>query len=316
MNNARRVNPAPALYAAAVAVLAYGVTVGLTSSWGRELALTDIPKVTGLVAIVSASVALAIASSNFKSALSIVAIGCTVIAIDVAVATGVSAMNFPSITSDNSSIGTLTIYGVVSCVFIVIAGLTGTVGIALCREHFGNVRSYLILLSVIALNVIVLVFSSAIRGIHPDVDIEFTAGQIQSIPINNGMLFGVGYDISDAALFLCGTTAILTFISVIILTGIIILKRRYNNATSNRIIISMTAITIIASIVTVLFAGVSIFIAIADFNAYHYSSSGRDLDVASALVAGIVALLGCTVVTGLAGAVAWWFQSLRGRRQD
>ncbi len=113
MDSARRVNSAPALYAAAVAILAYGVAFAATFNLGvGDSPADDVAMIVALVSIVSASVAVAVSSKDFRPIWAIIAIGGTVIALDVSLAIGVAALNFPSNDSDNIGAGAITAAGV------------------------------------------------------------------------------------------------------------------------------------------------------------------------------------------------------------
>ena len=321
MDNERRVNPAPAVYAAAVAVLAYGVAVATLSNLGGEdegaIAFTAMS--VGLLAVMSSSVALAVGYSGFRPLLAVVAIGGTVIALDATLAAGVNAINFPSNESEYITIGGL-IFNVVFCALaVLVAGFVGVKALSACRRYFRNVNPYIIVLSTIAVNAMVVTFGAASSGVHPDIDFEisFSPPRMDVIPVDGGVLYGLGQDITSAAVFdaIFFTIVPVMFISAIGAIGTIALRRRYFNCrTYGGIVVAATGMAVITSIIAVLVTAVGVIGGIADAKVHH-ASWGRDLDADSAVVAGIVAFSGCTVVAGLAGAVGWWFQSLRERRQ-
>lgn len=322
MDSARRVNPAPAVYAAAVAVLACGVAGATLSNLSGESegAIAFSAMLVSLVAVVSSSVALAVGYSDFRPLLAVVAIGGTVIALDAALAAGVNAINFPSNDSEYTTIGGLIFNAVFCALAVVVAGFVGVKALSACRRYFGNVNPYIIVLSTIAVNAAVVTFGAVSSGVHPDIDFEisFSPPGMDVIPVDGGMFYGLGQDITSAAVFdaIFFTVVPVMFISAIGVIGTIALRRRYFNCkTYSGIVVAATGIAMITSIIAVLVTTVGVIGGIADAKVHH-ASWGRDLDAASAMVAGIVAFLGCAVVAGLGGVVGWWFESLRARRQN
>jgi hypothetical protein len=315
MDSAQRVNSAPALYAAAVAILAYGVAFAATFNLGGDSPAGNVAMIVSLVSIVSATVAVAVGSKDFRPIWAIIAIGGTVIALDVSLAIGVAALNFPSNNSDNIGAGAITAAGIGFVILTAVAGLVGVGALATCRRYFANTNPYLVSMLVIVVNAIVVSISSAFSGLSPDVEFRIS-DRIYPVTVDGGVLYGLGDDIGNAV----GFTAILfTLFPVAFIAGVTfisataLLRRHDNEGIARAVSVTAIGISVVATVIAVLAATISVVDSVGDANAHH-ASWGRDLDVASAIVAGIVALLGCAVVAGLAGVVAWWFQSLRGGR--
>ena len=308
----QRVNPAPALYAAIVAVLAYGIVMSTQDWWGYQSHSWSVALGSALVSVASATVVLSgwLPRDNFRSIVAIVAIAGTVIALDVAVAAG-TAILFPSGYSDGIPVRAFVISAVGLVISTVIAGLVGVGAVNACRRCFANVNPYYIVISAIVVNAIVVSAGSSFNGLLPDQDfigLRFTY-------VDRGVFYGLGEEIAVAA----GISAILmtlfpvTFISAAAFTIAIAVRRRYSNDRIDHIVsITAIGISIFAAVVAALAAVVYVVYVVVDANAYH-ADQGRDLDVASAIVAGLVAILGCAITAGLAGVIAWWYRALRQR---
>ena len=312
MNSAQRVNPAPALYAAAVAVVAYGLVSSCFEWIGSSPPGSGIALGSALASVAAAAVALALFSRDFRPMLAIVAISGTIIALDVAIAAGAGVMNFPGSNSERIAIGHLIFFGVAFAVSAVIAGLAGLGAVAANRRCFTNTGPYYTVIWVVVINAVIVSAGSAFYGLLPDQEFKLGAGLVY---VDRSAFYGLGDDIGMVA----GVTVILltnfpvTCVSIATFASATAVLRRYSNDRINRIV-SVTAIgiSIIAAIVATLSAAIHVTYVVADANAYH-ASWGQGLDIASAVVAGVVATLGCIITAGIASVVAWRYRSLRGR---
>lgn len=311
MNGTQGVNPAPALYAAIVAVVAYGLVASNQNWLGSSAPGGGIALGSALVSVTSATVALAIVSKDFRPIVAVVAIAGTVIALDLAVAAGIGVVNFPSMNSDRIGVGSLVFYGVALAVLTIIAGLAGLGAVAVCRRCFANTGPYHIVISAIVVNAIVVSAGSAFNALL--LDQEFIG--LRLTYVDRGVFYGLGEEIAVAA----GISAIsmtifpVTFISAAAFTIAIAVQRRYSNDRIDRIgSVTAIGVSILAAVVATLAAVTYVVYVVADANAYH-ASQGRDLDVASAIVAGSVAILGCAITAVFAGVIAWWYRALRQR---
>jgi hypothetical protein len=200
MDSAQRVNSAPALYAAAVAILAYGVAFAATFNLGGDSPAGNVAMIVSLVSIVSATVAVAVGSKDFRPIWAIIAIGGTVIALDVSLAIGVAALNFPSNNSDNIGAGAITAAGIGFVILTAVAGLVGVGALATCRRYFANTNPYLVSMLVIVVNAIVVSISSAFSGLSPDVEFRIS-DRIYPVTVDGGVLYGLGDDIGNSVGF-------------------------------------------------------------------------------------------------------------------
>ena len=311
MTSPQRTNPAPALYAAAVAVVTYGLVVSSFDWIGSSPPGSGVALGSALASVASAAVALAVFSRDFRPMLAMVAISGSIIALDVAVAAGVGVMNFPGSNSERTAVGHLIFFGVAFAASTVITGLAGFGAVGACRRCFTNTAPCYMVIWVFVINAVIVSAGSAFNGLLPDQ--EFIG--LRLTYVDRGVFYGLIEDVAMAA----GITAIVLTIfpvlcvSIAIFTSATAVLRRYSN---DRIdyIVSVTAIgiSIIAAVVATLSAAIYVAYVVADANAYH-AGWGRDLDVASAVVAGVVAILGCAITAGLAGVIAWWYRTLRHR---
>ena len=311
VTSSQRVNPAPALYAAIVSVVAYGLVVSTFDWIGSSPAGSGVALGSALVSVASAAVALAMVCRDFRPVVAIVAIAGTVIALDLAVAAGIGVVNFPSMTSDRIGVGSLAFLGVALALSTIIAGLAGLGAVAVCRQCFANTDPYHIVIYAFVVNAIVVSTGSAFNELL--LDQEFIG--LRLTYVDRGVFYGLGEEIAVAAGIsaISMTTFPVAFISAAAFTIAIAVRRRYSNDRIDRIV-SVTAIglSILAAAVATLAAVIYVVYVVADTNAYH-ASQGRDLDVDSAIVAGVVATLGCAITAGLAGIIAWWYRTLRQR---
>ncbi len=317
MASAQRTNPAPALYAAAVAVLAYGVAMAAFFNIdGGTSPAQFVAMIVALVSVVSAAIGLAVVSEDSGPVLTIIAaIGGTIIALDVALDVSIVALNFPSNYSDNIDTGELIAAGV-GVVLTVIAGLALAGALATCRRYFTNTNPYFIVISVIVVNAIVVSVASAFSGLNPDADFGISDRGFYRVPVDGGVFFGLGGDIESAVItaifsiaFPVAFVAGATFISATAAW-----RRLSSERIARAISVTTIGISVFAAVIAVLVATIGVVDGVAGAEA-NEARWGLDLDVVSAVVAGLVAFLGCSVVTGLAGVVACWYQALKGRRQ-
>lgn len=310
MDGTRGVNPALALYPVTVAVLAYGLVMSTQDWFGYSSPSWGVALGSALVSVASAAVALAVASADFRPTVAIIAIAGTVIALYVAVAAGVGIL-FPSEYRDGIPVRAFVIIVVGLFVSTVIAGVAAAGAVNTCRRCFANIGPYHIVISVIVVNTIIVSSGSAFNGLLPDVGVI----GLRISYVDRGVFYGLDEEIALAA----GMTAILftifpvAFVSVATFASATAARRRYSNEEIDRTV-SITAIgvSIIAAVVAALSAAIYVAYVISDAHAHH-AGLGRDLDVASAIVAGIVAFLGCAIVAVLAGVIAWWYRALRHR---
>ena len=213
--------------------------------------------------------------------------------------------------SERIGVGLLAFYGVALVVSTIIVVLAGLGAVTVCRRYFANTGPYHIVVSAIVVNAIVVSAGSAFNALLPDQ--EYIG--LRLTYVERGVFYGLGEEIAASA----GFTAILftifpvTFVSAIAFAGATAIRRWYGDDRIDRIV-SVTAIgvSILSAVVATLAAAIYVVHVVADANAYH-ARWGQDLDAASAIVAGVVALLGCTIIVGLAGVIAWRYRALRPR---
>ena len=280
-----------------------------TQDWSHSSPSGGIALASALVSVISATVALAVASEDYRPVLAIIAIGGTVIALDVALAAGVSIV-FQSGYGEGILVRAFIIITIGFVVSTVVAGLAGVGAVTACRRCFTTIGPYHIVISVIVVNAIIVSAGSAFNGLLPDVQVIGLR-----LIVDRGVFQGIDEEIALAA----GMTAILftifpvAFVAAVAFASATAARRWYSNDGMDRIV-SVTAIgiAIIAAAISALAAAVYVAYVISDAHA-HYAGRGRDLDVASAIVAGTIAILGCAVTAVLAGVVSWWYRTLRRR---
>ena len=295
MTSPPKTNPAPALYAVTVAVLAYGLVMSTQDWFGYSSPSWGVALGSALMSVASAAVVLAVASGDYRPIVAIIAIAGTVIALDVAVAAGVGIL-FPSGYSDGIPIrDALVIIAVGLVVSAVIAGVAGVGALTVCRQCFTNSNSYYIVISAIVVNAIIVSAGASFNGFLPGGGID------EEIALAAGM---------TAILF---TIFPVSFVSTIAFASATAIRRWYSNDRLDRTVsITAIGISVMAAIVAALTAVVYIVGVVADVNA-HYADWGTDLGVAPAVKAGIIAILGCAVTAVFAGVIAWWYRALRQR---
>ena len=294
MTSSQGVNPAPAIYAVTVAILAYGLVVSTFDWIGSSPPGSGIALGSALVSVASAAVALAVASGDYRPIVAIIAIAGTVIALDVAVAAGIGIL-FPSGYSDGIPVRALAIIAVGLVVSTVIAGLAGVGAVTACRRCFANSNPYYIVASAIVVNAIIVSAGASFNGFLPgsgiDVEIAMAAGM-------TAILFTIFPVLLVSTITFASATAV---------------RRWYSNDRIGRTVsITVIGISVMAAIVAALTAVVYIVGVVADVNA-HYADWGIELGVAPAVKAGIIAILGCAVTAVFAGVIAWWYRALRQR---
>ena len=294
MASSRGVNPAPAIHAATVAVLAYGFVMSTQDWLGYSSPSWGVALGSALVSVASAAVALAVASGDFRPTVAIIAIAGTVIALDVAVAAGVGIL-FPSGYSDGIPVRALVIIAVGLVVSTVIAGVAGVGAVTACRRYFTNRNPYYIVMTAIVVNAIIVSAGASFNGFLPGGGID------EEIALAAGM---------TAILF---TIFPVSFVSTITFASATAIRRWYSNDRLDRTVsITAIGISVMTAIVAALTAVVYVVGVVADVNA-HYADWGTDLGVAPAVEAGIIAILGCAVTAGFVGVIAWWYRTLRQR---
>lgn len=321
MDSAQRVNPAPAVYAAAVAVVVAGASFGTLAVQGDE-AFTAV-FFAALLAVVAATVAVAVLFDIKTDSGTVLgfssAIGGLIVALNVGLTFGVNAIHYlvvdiPLYPWQNEA--TLWIWHVVYwtafAIGIVVAGLASVGAVTAGRRLFGDVSLILIIAGAIAMNTVIVAVAAAFSGSAPDTEYSITL--MRSAVVDNGPFYGVKDAIGEGT-FIAGmptTVAVwFGFIAIFFVAGAV---RRYDNENIDRIV-SLTAIgvAIISAAVAVIIGVASAPAAIAGANDESIRWYGRGLETEPAIVAGMVSILGCAITSGMAGIVAWWYRALRRR---
>ena len=317
MSTSQRVNPAPALYAAAAAVVAHGISFGVLDfgvgdHWlGATMAVA-------LLAVASASVAVAMDSEDYRPIVIIMAIAGTVVALDIALGAAVKVMPFLSkvvyySSNEHQSIFWGSVFPVIAFVVsTVIAGLAGIRAVTAYNRCFPNVNAYYVVMLVIVMNTIIVSAGSIFESLRPDVEV---ASLFRITYVDRGVFYRLDDDIAFASLgvAMLFTAFPVAFVSAITFASAAAIRRRYGNEEGARIV-SVTAIgmTVIAAVVVAFISAIHVIYSVSDSNAYH-AGHGQELDVESAIVAGVISILGCAITAVLAGVIAWWYRALRQR---
>ena len=301
MTNAQRTNPAPAVYAAAVAIVSFGISWGIIG-WGGSTSDTAIiiVLVAAVVAVVSASVVVAVTSEGLGAIVVFAAIGSIVIALDVALEAGVIIAI--SAVADNIRVGVFVAAGISFAVAAIVAGLA-IVGVVAARRRLGrSFNPILVIVIVTVVNTVLIAGVAAFDASHP--------GRELSVIIDRSVYSGLHDYIWMGIVISVVCTVIILFLATVILIFGHSCRSWYRDAEAERII-SVTAIgvAVIAAVVSMFITGLNIAIT----NAHYIDWYGQGLNIATAVAAGGVSIIGCAVTAGIAGIVAWWYRALRER---
>ena len=278
MTSERRTNPAPAVYAVTVAVVAFIISVFVMSSSFVDGAEFAFPVVVALIMIagVFATVAVVMASDGFGPIVFFTTVGGTVMALNVALFLSVA------LTINNSGLPIPAIVlPVFTAVAIVIAALFSVGSVAAGHRWFPSRNPVTIVIVAVGVNFFIVAVASAIFASEPD---------------GGNLFFGVGGDIwfgtGLASLF----TGEIWFVVTVVFVVAAALRNRCRNAGIDRII-STIAVggAVIIAIVTIIFAAFIIIISIAN--------TDKSFDVVSAIVAGVVSLLSGIAAAGIAAII-------------
>lgn len=321
MDSARRVNPAPAVYAAAVAVVVAGASFGTLVGHVEE-AFTAV-FFAALLAVVAATAAVATLFDIKTDSGTVLgfpsAIGGMVVALNVGLTFGANAIHrlvvdVPLYPWQNEA--TLWIWDVVYwtafTIGIVVAGLASVGAVTAGRRLLRDVSPIFIIAYAIAMNAVIVAVATAFSASWPDTEYSLTL--MRSVVVDNGPFYGVKDAIGDGAFVTGIPTTLAVWFGFIVIFFIAGAVRRYDNENIDRIV-SLTAIgvAIIAAAVAVIIGVASAPAAVAGANDESIRWYGRNLEAEPAIVAGVISILGCAITAGMAGIVAWWYRALRRR---
>ena len=280
MTSTERMNPAPAVYAAAVAAVVFIISffAGNAIGGGVQGGEWAFPVTIILILVMgmSATIAVAMATEGVGPMAFFTAICIIVVALNVALFLCVgfiiedSGLPIPAIV--------LPVFVVLA---IIIAGLANFGAVAACRRWFPDARAIRVVVVAIFANVFVVGAISAASASQPD------AGDLFS---------GMGGDIwigTGLASIFAGE---IWFVVTVVFLVAAALRNRCRNAGIDRIIFTVAVggavvLAIITIAFTVSITGISI------------ANSDRSFDIPAAIVAGVVSLLSGLAVTGAAALI-------------
>ena len=303
MISEQRTNPAPAVYAAAVAILAFGVSWGMVG-WGGITDDTTITVVlaTAIVAVVSAAIAVAVTSEGSGIVVAFAAIGGAVIALDVALIAGLIIVISTVIAHIYTGVFIAVAYGVFG-VSIIVAGFA-YVGVIVVYRRLEQrfVHPLVSITAVIAVNAILISVTSALNASHPGSDLSLIVDRSIYSGIHDYIWMGVIVSIIWVVVILILYTIVLFVVQNC--------RRLLIDAGSEHmIVVTAIAIAIIATIVSVFFTVINT----ANTNTRYIDWYGEGLDLDAAVATGGVSIAGCAITAAVAGVVAWWYEALRKR---
>lgn len=280
MDSSRSVNPAPALYAAAIAVVAFGIVFTHSMEWVSldlpDFNVPDVAWLTFFIGVAAASAAVAMSTDSFGTAVAFAAITATSIAFDVAwffvglaIYDGVFFGLIPNIFS--------IIFGLI---FVIITGIAYASTMTICRKWFSYTNPVWAAVSGIIVAFLI------ITGV---------------VAIQSGMFQYVA--ISSHASASAGLVVIMAFFLGAIVFFVVVPCRKLCHAIGIDRVISIIAIcvTIVATVVSVGVAVISLSDAIDAFG------------IIPAVAAMGWNTVQCAIIVGLASVVVWWYRALRRR---
>ena len=283
MNNAQQVNPAPALYAAAIAMIALGFAGGghlwIAGGFSRAAFLVAL-----CMTVAPAAIAVASVHERFGPVALSTALFGTVICSNGAMA---------SLFFVHYLTGSWVIAVPLCIIFILLGGLSSVGVVASCRLWFSHSNSAFIIAIVALSNALVVAVWAARSASKRDIGSATTVD-----------FYGLFGEITYGLAVGSSTAFGIYFFTVIVLLVAIPTATLWRNTLINRkVFVVTTSVSVLGTFAVITYVAFDSVRLIID--------RIEPVDVISAIVAAVISIFGCAMAAALMGVIVWWYRALR-----